>query len=125
MVGDPKWSCAWIVDKLYLTEIRVRKAWAVIQQEQHDSNIVSTIALTPGAASVPLSLSVEIRMNETTCAENHARHEEQTECLPIFYCPQFENLGHGNLLEKLENQGYDKNRYDSETDENHANSLPA
>jgi hypothetical protein len=67
-------------------------------------------------------------VTETTCAENHTCHEKQTESLPIPYCPQFEDIWHGNVPEKLKNQGHKENHHDRETDENqrhHADFLAA
>jgi hypothetical protein len=72
-----------------------------------------------------LSLSIEIEMNITTCAENHTCHEKQTESLPVAYSHQSEDLWHGNVPEQLKNQRDDKNYYDRETAENHAKLLAA
>jgi hypothetical protein len=73
-----------------------------------------------------VSLSVEIEMNKTTCAENHTCDQKQTETLPVSYSLQSENLRHGNVPEQLKNQRHNKNSYDRETDgENHAKLLAA
>ena len=73
-----------------------------------------------------LSLSIEIEVKETTCAENHTCDEKQTESLPVSYSLQSEDLGHGNVPEQLKNQRHKKNSYDHEThDESHAKLLAA
>lgn len=72
----------------------------------------------------PLSLSVEIEMNKTTCAEDHTCDQEQTETLPIPYSLQSENFRHRDVPKRLKNQRHNKKSYDHETDdENHAELL--
>jgi hypothetical protein len=68
--------------------------------------------------SVGLSLSIEIEVEKITRAENHACHEKQTKSLPVPYCPQSENLWHGNVPEELKNRRHKENHHDRETDEN-------
>jgi hypothetical protein len=83
----------------------------------------------PGDVSgrfVVSSLSIEGEVKKTTCAENHTCHEKQTECLPVPYWAQSENLWHGNVPEILKKRRHKENHDDRETDESqrhHANLL--
>jgi hypothetical protein len=56
-----------------------------------------------------VQLPIEIDVKKITHAENNDCHQKQSESLPIPYCPQSENLRHGNVPEKLKDQRHDEN----------------
>jgi len=71
-----------------------------------------------------LCLSIEVEVKETTCAENHTCHKKQTESLPVRYCPQSENLWHGNVPEKLKKHRHQEHQSDCESENQWHNETP-